>query len=305
MESKNLVICDGEEGYASALARYILKKEELAVQVQTCSDVSHVLSVQEKTDIYYLFISSSCPLKERKSIKAENVFILTGDGDSALSDKEIPVYKYQSGDKLLAELIRQCGLKEAENITFLKHTGKKRMKIIGVYSPVHRIGKTSYALRLGQRLAKEANVLYLNMETYGGIGGHFPEEGQTLTDVLYYAKQEKGNLGLFLTTVVGHKDRLDYVSPVRVSEDMKSVSGEEWSDLFEKIAKQSIYEILILDMDEGIRDIYSVFEILDELHMPVADGEAPQAKIKQFEEELMFLGRGDIQRKIIRKEMTL
>ena len=61
--------------------------------------------------------------------------------------------------------------------------------MIGIFSPVHRSGKTGYGLRLGQELAVSRNVLYLNMEIYGGIGGHFPEEGHTLGDVLYYLRQ--------------------------------------------------------------------------------------------------------------------
>ena len=35
------------------------------------------------------------------------------------------------------------------------------------------------------------------------------------------------------------------------SEDVKEVSGTEWAGLFRKILEQSIYETLILDIDEG------------------------------------------------------
>lgn len=301
MESRNLVICDREEGYAEAFAHYIMRKKELAFQVQTCSDLSHLLKLKEKEQIDYLFISSSYPPEDRKKANAGKVFVLTGESSSALAEEETAVYKYQSGEELLSELIRECSTKgHAENI-FLKTVRKKQAKVIGVYSPVHRIGKTSYALRLGQRLADEANVLYLNLETYGGVGGHFSGEGQNLSDVLYYARQEEGNLGLVLTTIVGHKGKLDYVAPIQVSEDIKSVSGEEWIELIEKIMEQSIYEILILDMDDGIREIYRILRVCSEIHMLTADDEISQSKIRQFEEELALLGHEDVRRKIIRR----
>lgn len=301
MESRNLVICDREEGYAEALAHYIMRKEELAFQVQTCSDLSHVLKLQEQERIDYLLISSVYSGKDREKAKAEKVFVLTGEGKSALAAKETAVYKYQPGEALLAELIRQCGSRDPGENTFLKNVRKKQEKIIGIYSPVHRIGKTSYALRLGQKLAEEANVLYLNLETYGGVGGHFSGEGQTLSDVLYYARQEEGNLGLMLTTIVGHKGKLDYVAPIQVSEDIKSVSGEEWTVLVKKIMEQSIYEILILDMDEGIREIYQILKLCNEIHMHTAEDKIGESKIRQFEEELTFLGYEDIRRKIMCK----
>lgn len=302
MESKNLVICDREKGYAEAFAHYIMKREELALQVKTCSDLPQVLKVQEKEKIDYLFISSAYPPEERERVSAKKVFVLTGEGKPALKDYETGVYKYQSGEELLAELIRQSCEEEQPGSIFLKTVRKKEAKIIGIFSPVHRIGKTSYALRLGKRLGKESNVLYLNLETYGGTGGHFEEGGQTLSDVLYYARQEKSNLGMMLTTIVEHKGKLDCVLPVQVSEDIKSVSAGEWLALIQKIMEQSIYEILILDMDESIREIYHILKVCSEIHMLTANDEISRSKVRQFEEELLLLGHEDIRRKIIRKE---
>lgn len=302
MESKNLVICDSEKGYAEAFARYIMKREELAFQVKTCSDLMQVLKLQEKEEIDYFFVASSYPVNEREKITAKKVFVLTGEGNPVLRDYETGVYKYQSGEELLAELIRQCCAQEQAGDTFLKTVRKKEVKIIGIFSPVHRIGKTSYALHLGKRLGKDANVLYLNLETYGGYGGHFGEGGQTLSDVLYYARQEKSNLGMMLTTIVEHKGRLDCVLPVQVSEDIKSVSGGEWISLIRKIMEQSIYEILILDIDESIREIYQLLKVCSEIHMLTADDEISRSKVRQFEEELLLLGHEDIQRKIVRRE---
>ncbi len=305
MENRSLVICDREEGYAEAFAHYIMCKDELAFQVQTCSDLSHVLKLQEKEQIDYLFISSVYPKREREQVRAGKIFVLTGEGQDTLTEKETAVYKYQSGEALLAELIRQCSQKEYGENIFLKTVRKKQTKIIAVYSPVHRIGKTSYALKLGQRLSEEANVLYLNLETYGGMGGHFSGEGQNLSDVLYYARQEKGNLGLVLTTIVGHKGKLDYVAPIQVSEDIKNVSGEEWTALIRRIMEQSIYEVLILDMDEGIREIYHILQMCGEIHMLTAEDEISESKIRQFEEELILLGHEDIKSRIIRKGIRL
>ncbi len=305
MESKRMMICDREEGYASALARYIMKREELAFQIQTCSDISHVLSVQEKEKIDYLFIAAIFAPEERSRMKAGRIFVLAEDGTACLNENETVLYKYQSGEAIMAEFIRQCTSGGQRDHAFLKTARKKQIKIIAVFSPVRRSGKTSYALEMGQQSAKTVNVLYLNMETYGGTGGQFPAGGQTLSDLLYYARQEKSNLGLILTTIVGHKGKLDYVAPASVSEDVKSVSGIQWRELIEKIAEQSIYEILILDMDEGIRDLYSVLEMCGEVHVLTAQDEVSRAKLRQFDYELVLLGHEDVRNKIIRKESGL
>ncbi len=302
MESKNLVICDREKEYAEAFAHYIMKREDLAFQVKTCSSLKQVLKVQEKENIDYLFISAAYSPSEREKVSAGKVFVLTEESVAALEENETGVYKYQSGDELLAELIRRCSAQEQAGNTFLKTVRKKEARIIGIFSPVHRVGKTTYALRLGKKLGKEFHVLYLNLEIYGGIGGHFEEGGQTLSDVIYYASQEKSNLGMILTTIVEHMGKLDCVLPVQVSEDIKSVSGNEWLTLIQKIMGQSIYEILILDLDESIRDLYQILGVCSEIHMLTAADEISRSKIRQFEEELILLGYEDIQRKIIRRE---
>lgn len=302
MESKNLVICDREKEYAEAFAHYIMKREDLAFQVKTCSSLKQVLKVQEKENIDYLFISAAYSPSEREKVSAGKVFVLTEESVAALEENETGVYKYQSGDELLAELIRRCSAQQQAGNTFLKTVRKKEARIIGIFSPVHRVGKTTYALRLGKKLGKEFHVLYLNLEIYGGIGGHFEEGGQTLSDVIYYASQEKSNLGMILTTIVEHMGKLDCVLPVQVSEDIKSVSGNEWLTLIQKIMEQSIYEILILDLDESIRDLYQILGVCSEIHMLTAADEISRSKIRQFEEELILLGYEDIQRKIIRRE---
>lgn len=158
MESKNLVICDPETKFASAFAQYLTRQKELAVRVRTCSDLSYVLAIQEKEKIDFLFISSEYPEDSRKQVKAGMVFVIAPEREVALENREVPIYKYQPGDQILAEMIRQCSMSGDEKQIFLKITGKKNCRVIAVYSPVRRIGKTTYAIRLGRKLAKEANV---------------------------------------------------------------------------------------------------------------------------------------------------
>lgn len=304
MDVKNLVICDREEGYAKALALYLTKKTELSVQVQVCSSMKHVLAVAE-SGIDYLIISEKYCLKDRKRVGAKKVFVLTSGNLKEKDEKETALYKYQSGEKLLGEMLKECDDLETAESFLWKNTKKQSGKIIGVFSPVHRIGKTTYALRMGERLSASSNVLYLNLEIFGGIGGHFEEGGQTLADVLYYVRQEKRNLGLILTTMVCHREGLDYILPMPVSEDVKEVEAEEWISLVRKIMNESIYETIILDIDEGIRHPYQLLKMCTEIHLVTDESVYSRAKERQFEKELLLLGYEDILRKMVRKEGRL
>ena len=298
VSSRSLVICEQEEGYAAAFAVFLMKKKELAFQVQVCNGISQVQEILHKQPVDILMIGENYPANERKRLEAGTVFVLAESGKTETNSDETPVYKYQSGEKILAEIIRKCSDENETQDLYFPSVKTKDSRIIGIFSPVHRSGKTGYALKLGQELAVSKNVLYLNMEIYGGIRGHFPEEGHNLGDILYYLRQEKRNLGVLLSTLVEHMGALDYLLPVKVSEDIKAVTLKEWTGMIAQIVEQSIYDVVILDLDEGLRDIYGLLRICTEIHVPMVKDTMAEAKLLQMEEELHLLGFDDVRKKM-------
>lgn len=305
MSSKSLVICDREEKFTAAFAAFLMKKKELAFQVQICNGLSQMSAIRQKDPVDVLVINGNYPAQERAKIPASHVFVLAESENVTENPGEVVIYKYQSAEIILAEIIRRCTEEnDSEGIFFC--TGKtKECRIIGIFSPIHRCGKTSYGLKLGKELAESYNVLYLNMELYGGIGGYFPEQGHTLEDALYYSRQESQNLGVMIAALVNHMGHLDYLLPARVSENLKMVALEEWLNLIRQIVAQSIYDVLLLDVDEGLRDVYGILRVCTEIQVPIVAGEVAKAKIMQMEEELRLLGYEDVMRKMQKKELKL
>ena len=158
-----------------------------------------------------------------------------------------------------------------------------------------------YKKSMNEKMAKEKNVLYLNMETYGGSGGHFPEEsGRDMSVLLYYAKQGTGNIGLVLTTLVRQMDGLDYIAPSRFPEELQLVTEKEWKWLFSAILKQSVYDMLILDMGECIQGLYGILALCDEIYLLTENDRSANAKLKQYRETLKRLGYGEMWERMIR-----
>ena len=179
MVSRNLVICDQEVRYAAALAEVFMKAKELALGVQVCNSVEQTVKLQEESPVDILLIGSSYPVEDRKKIKAGNVFVLAQSENAAHETNEKLINKYQSGEAIMGAVIEQCTQSGEPERFFLRTAKKQNVRIIGIFSPVHRSKKTGYALKLGKELARTYNVLYLNLEVYGGIGGHFPDVGRS------------------------------------------------------------------------------------------------------------------------------
>ena len=179
-----------------------------------------------------------------------------------------------------------------------------RGELIGVYSPVHRIGKTRFAMELGREMAKKEPVLYLNLEEYAGGSYYFPDQtGQTLADLLYYSRQEKGNLGLRISTMAGQDEALDYILPIPCVQDLQGVSGEEWLRLFEQIRENCIYQKVILDLGDSVNGLFQILEECHTVYTPYIEDEVARAKLNQYAENLRRTGREKVLEKTIQKKL--
>ena len=104
MSSRSLVICDKEEGYATALATYLTQQKEIAFQVQVCNDPAQLVEMQRLQKIDILLISEIYSRDKKKEITAGKILILTERcGRTSQQSKKV-LYKYQSGDTLLAQI---------------------------------------------------------------------------------------------------------------------------------------------------------------------------------------------------------
>lgn len=302
MGQKNFIICDSEHLYAEHLAERLSEKKEFLMKLYAFTALEHCISFQKKETIDILLIEEDYPLQERRKIKASKIFVLTKGAELELDKEEIPIFKYQSSDAILEAVVNTC---LEEGTCFFRRRHRTTAKIIGVYSPIHRCGKTQLSLDIGRELAKSSATLYLNLEEHAGMEGCFGgERKRTLSDVLYYAKQEEGSLNIRIGTMVRQFGELDYIMPCPVSMDLKAVTADEWEDLFVQLLEGGIYESLVLDIGECIQGFYEVLKLCKVIYMPVLTDSVAQSKFLQFEEEVKLLGYEELLEKVVKVEAT-
>ena len=298
MSSKNLVICDRDAEYAARLAEYLGRKKELALEIKSCSNVGQIEAIRREIEVDILLLDEGIKAGE-ESAGIPKIIRLSAMPGTAFGAPADVIFRYQSGNEIytrLIEALAEDGMGELWNIR-----KKERGKLIGVYSPVRRVGQTALALGKGMELAETANVLYMNLEAYAGIGGYFPEENKrNLSMLLYYAKQETGNPGLLITTLVKQIKGLDYIPPVIFPEDIKTVTGPEWIWLFGEILNHSIYDALILDLGDCVQGLFDILRYCDTIYMPTADDRLAVSKLCQYEEALCRQGYGEVLERMIR-----
>lgn len=283
MSDKNVVICDREIRYANGLGENISEREDLAVKVYVCSSFERVLELEQAKKIHIFIVDEEITYAQRTQIGANQVFVLARGKVADLGEEEWAIGKYQCADEIIRQVFEFYVDRTKENV--MRCMNKERARMVAVYSPIHRVGKTTFALALGRECAKSKKVLYLNLEEYAGMEVS-QDTNMNLGDLLYYLRQGNGNLGIRLQAAVKEDEGLDVVPPIPVVLDLKEVTWEEWEALITQLLENSLYEMVVLDVGESVQGLFPLLELCDRVYMPVLEDEISRRKVKQYQDNV-------------------
>ena len=312
--SRNFVICDTQEEYSENLLKVLTEKISEDYQFYLFRNIGKLKEFLETNDAEILLVGEEYPSHERKTISVGKRFLLTGspcglqtEESAASNGDDVFLFRYQAADRMIRIIFGGREHTEAEAETKKKSGVRIRdapdlKGIIGIYSPVHRVGKTNFAIKLGKQLARKREVLYLNMEGYSGGSYYFPDSpAKNLGDLVYYIKQETGDPGIRISSMAGQTGGMDYIMPMENEKDLREVKSEEWMLLLDTILENCIYEVIILDLGDCITGLYDILRRCDRVYTHYLEEGAAEAKIRQYEENLRVLGYGDILQKTVKK----
>lgn len=287
MRRKIMAICDTEEAYAFRLAEYLLEKGKLPYALYLFTEVEKLQNLMQQEEIAILLIAENAwklIKEEYVRQKVQQLFVLQ---ESEEQDGEDLCYisKYQSPDQILQKIFLS-----AEDLADWTRQGGAatwEAKLIGMYSPIKRCLQTSFALTLGQILAKKHKVLYLNFEYYSGLGQLLRREfAADMTDVVYYFQCAKEKLAMRLPSILQNINGLDYIPPIQSPLALKEVNGRQWVELCREIAEMGQYEYIILDLDDGINGLFDLLEQCCKIYTITKEDSFAEAKINQYEQAL-------------------
>ena len=115
--------------------------------------------------------------------------------------------------------------------------------------------------------------------------------------MLYLYRQGEFNW-MRLKTMVYPWNGIDYIGPARYGEDLELVPAEEMAGLIGRIAGESGYERLVVDLGRCARGSMALLDACDVIYMPVREDPVSQAKIDEFEEYAALADDGRVREKI-------
>ena len=289
--NKILALCDMEEEYAYLMTEYMKKQKDLPWEVRTYTSLEELLRTEQGSFVL-MVVSESLYCAELESLKPLKIIVLNESGLMRWEDMTY-VDKYQPAEEVLRTLL-QIFLEVTD--TPLPRLGRNCHSVfIGHYSPVHRSMQTSIALAMGQLLAREHSVLYLNFEPCAGIGELLPTM-QTLdmADLMYFLDTDKEKFRIRLQTICRHMGSLDYVPPMKSGQNLLSIAPLEWMKLLQRIEELGEYEFVILDLSECIQGLFSIMRQCKRIFTLTKDDKIAQSKLMQYEQLLAMYDYEDV-----------
>ena len=287
-----LAVCDSESAYAYQLADYLTNKKGFPFQVQLFTSIENLKEFAQKQPLSVALVSEDDFDERLEQIPIDHLLLL-GEGNVQTELKIL--YKYQSTEKLVKELLEWIA---REGIIGRPVASGKGLKLIGIYSPVGKCLKTSFSFVMGQLLSKRHKVLYLNMESYSGLGRLLEKNfSSDMSELIYFLQNSKEKFAYRLGSIVEAAGGLDILPPFGSFLDFVSVSGEEWIQLFREIEKGSDYEYLILDLSDAVQGLFDILRLCDVVYTLSREDGFAEVKIAQYEDILRKSNYEDVWKK--------
>ncbi len=277
-----MAVYDEDPFYAERLSDYVNRKEKGIFKAQAFTSRERLEEFSKSNNIDVLLTGTSVELFGNSPLRDTQKIYLTEDPAPEGVREDAVVYKYQSGDDIIREVMAACcelpGIKGV-----FPGLGIREKRMIGVYSPVGRCGKTSLALAMGQILAREEKVLFVSLDVFSGFSLLMDEQWKRdMSDLIYYYKQGRFH-SLRLNSIVYYLGDMAWLPPFRYPDDYSQITTEEMVDLFLQILSDSIYETIVLDIGACDRHVIPLLEACKVVYMPIKEDHVSQAKLMEFE----------------------
>lgn len=172
-------------------------------------------------------------------------------------------------------------------------------RVIGIYSPVNRCGKTSLAVLFSEILARRGNSLMICMDHHNGI---LADEELNIAELIYYLSREQQLVSRGehfydfsqYDRFVKKWEQISYIAASPLVENMMQIPPEPFCELIHLLQKTNKYQYIVLDLSEGIESLYKVLNQCDVIFMPVLNDCISKSKIQQFEQQMSIVTERDV-----------
>ena len=302
MGKLNLVIIDRDADYVNCLLDYLMAEQAHKFIVSAYTEETALVrflaeeSAKAKYDIF--LVSEEFYEQVMHKVKGMVILLAAQEVNFNPKNKDRVIYKYQYGDKLVEEILEkfaeECSVGDTFNPIYISNVSQQKNRIIGIYSPIGGVGKTTIAVGACIQSAWEGkSVFYLNLENIATTPLYFQgEQEKNLSNVLYFLKSKSANLSLQIESVkcVDPLYKVHYFQPPDSIYDFTEDVSHELCHLLQELKTTMQYERIFIDFSSAInKNNLAVLRNCDVLLLVAEENPTSVVKIKNMLKELHLL----------------
>lgn len=277
MKKRKLLVCDEDELYARKLYEYISSRSVDVYECELITSKDFLIDYLHDRPVDVLLVSGTFKDLELSYMEIDHIIYLTDDKNE-ITDKPA-IFKYSPANTILNELMNLYAVTGTASFG-----AKSETKVIGIYTPVKRSFQTTFAITLGQILAKDHRILYLNFESFSGFDILTGKSTKTdLLDLLYLSECNRETFSYRISSLTEKMGKLDYIPPTKVYTAFSEISAKQWQSLIDLISEQTDYDYLLLDLSEQVIGLLDILNRCDRIYTIVDSERTARAKMAQYE----------------------
>ncbi len=301
-EQKNFAICDNNVIYLERFLNVVEERLEREFAIYSYQNIEDLIAFLKQQEIEILLIAEELSERVAKwEDRIGNLFVL--QNHPAVGKQQI--FRYQAADHIVTQILQSYADGTSPPPLSAPCVDRK-LHFIGIYTPIGRCLQTTFAMTLGQLLAKKHRTLYLNFEGFSGLSRIFhPSPQYNMTDLVYFYDCAREKFIYRLEHMVLQMNELDYVPPFENYQELASIRGEKWREIFSYLEHNSSYEYVILDLSEHMNGLLDILRFCEKVYTITREDGFALAKMEQYEAMLRGLDYTDVLEKTSQKRFPV
>lgn len=334
MKKNIIVICDENEQYLRRLDEALTARLSIPAEIYSFTDPGKLMEYTGREEVLILIASDdmldriSGTYESILVLEGRDKEIVADDGQGftgPVSEHVKRVSKYRSAEVIVGSILDLCSEVPMEKMGNLMTDTVSMVRRTVFYSPVNGCGQSSLAIALAQCLADQGKrVLLLNMEPCSGWSisdmrsGEAPSENirrfpgpvvlseedddrikqedkwEGLSELMYYAACNETKFPIYLRKLVRKHGGIDYIPPVRIPGQLRSIHTGEWQELFSLIDQSDMYDDMVIDLSDAVDGLEYILSSAERVYTMTGTGIAADHKLREYEKGLGLAGLQDV-----------
>ena len=295
MKCVAMAVFDSDALYCERLSEYLRSHLKFSFEIQAFTEAARFMEYLDKREISLLVVSeSSLPELDREMLgrNCRNLMLLDEEGREKIPEeisgcKVYHISKYLPASDIVDRVLELCisGAEDFSGLGF--NTGASDCRILGFYTPISRCGQTSFAIKMGEALAKTARTILISFESFSALTSLFEQETEEdITDLLYFADCERDKFCLYLEKIKRTRNGLDYIAPARTAMQIKEIGYEKVRELAELLSREAGYEYILFDLKEYPDGFFEILDMCDVIYTVIRNNSADHYRMGRYTKAL-------------------